>query len=376
MSVFRSIATGYLGAKIANTEANDRLKANILETTGTNLLTKVIPNAIEDEKIRRQNYDTLVSSYGVNAANVMDASGFTMNKQGMDRLDELLKANKLDLKALDASAFETDFDNRYNTRVKTDQEKYNPILKQLGIDGIGSLGYNTVEALVKPEAMTTTITKDPMTDTVIKEQTPTEFGSMQLKDYLTAKPDEEFGEGSQYRLRLNDIRKQAVTATGLNAKFITNPDGSTTVTDIDEASQAKYNLVTERASNAFANNPTRVDYQNIGNEAATYVRSLESFAKAGSQAVTNYFNNPEVYKNAPKTNDNKVDINSKEKVYTLKDGTKVDAFEVFERSNAQLILNYVKGSTAEKIFIREKFGKGYSGFFDIIDADLEKQENS
>ena len=48
MSVFRSIATGYLGAKIANTEANDRLKADVLKTTGTNLLTNVIPNAIED----------------------------------------------------------------------------------------------------------------------------------------------------------------------------------------------------------------------------------------------------------------------------------------------------------------------------------------
>ena len=33
--------------------------------------------------------------------------------------------------------------------------------------------------------MTTSITKDTMTDTVIKEETPTEFGSMQLKEYIT-----------------------------------------------------------------------------------------------------------------------------------------------------------------------------------------------
>jgi len=222
-----------------------------------------------------------------------------------------------------------------------------------------------------------------MTDTVTQQEVsvPGEFSSTAIRDFVDLskigdKDDKPFTQESQYRLRLNDIQKQAVTATGLNAKFITNPDGSTTVTDIDEASQAKYNLVTERANNAFAANPTRVDYQNIGNEAATYVRSLESFAKTGSQAVTNYFNNAEVYKNAPKTKDGAVDINSKEKVYTLKDGTKVDAFEVFERENAQLIISYVKGSTAEKIFIREQFGKGYSGFFDVIDADLEKQENS
>ena len=368
MSVFRSIATGYLGAKIANTEANDRLKANILETTGTNLLTKVIPNAIEDEKIRRQNYDTLVSSYGVNAANVMDASGFTMNKQGMDRLDELLKANKLDLKALDASAFQTDFDNRYNTRVKTDQEKYNPILKQLGIDGIGSLGYNTVEALVKPETITT---KDQMSDTVV--QTPIEFDSMQLKDYLTPRPDEEFGESSQYRLRKNDIIKQAVTATGLNAKFISNPDGSTTVTDIDEASQNKFQLVTEYSSDMFAKTPNRTDYLNIGNEAATKVTALESLAKNGNNAMTNYFQSH--IQKAPKV-DGKVDYTSEEKVYPLKDGTMVNAREVFERQNSDLIRAYIVGSITQKNFIREKFGRGYSVFFDQIDDALDQQENS
>jgi len=372
MSVFRSIATGYLGAKIANTEANDRLKANILETTGTNLLTKVIPNAIEDEKIRRQNYDTLVSSYGVNAANVMDASGFTMNKQGMDRLDDLLKANKLDLKALDASAFETDFDNRYNTRVKTDQEKYNPILKQLGIDGIGSLGYNTVEALVKPEAMTTTITKDPMTDTVIKEQTPTEFGSMQLKDYLTAKPDQDFAEGSQFRLRKNDVIKQAVTASGLNAKFINNPDGSVSVTDIDEASQNKFKLVTQIASDLYSSNPNRSNYIDYGNEAATQVTAIESFAKAGSNAINNYFQSN--IKNAPKI-DGRVDYTSDAKVYPLQDGTLVNAREIFERQNAQLIIMYRKGSPEMRNFIKEKF-KGYSVFFDQIDDALDQQENS
>jgi len=368
MSVFRSIATGYLGAKIANTEANDRLKANILETTGTNLLTKVIPNAIEDEKIRRQNYDNLVSSYGVNAANVMDASGFTINKQGMDRLDELLKANKLDLKALDASAFQTDFDNRYNTRVKTDQEKYNPILKQLGVDGIGSLGYNTVEALVKPETITT---KDQMSDTVV--QTPIEFDSMQLKDYLTPKPDEEFGEGSQFRLRKNDVIKQAVSASGLNAKFITNPvDGSVSVTDLDEASQNKYKLVTQIATNAFANNPNRSDYLNIGNEAATQVTAIENFAKAGSNSLNNYFQSN--IKNAPKV-DGKVDYTSEEKVYPLKNGEMVDAYEVFERSNAKLIKAYIQGSLEMRNFIKEKF-TGYSVFFEQLDDALDKQENS
>lgn len=368
MSVFEGLLKGYLGAKIANTEANDRLKADILRTTGENLLTNVIPDAIQNEKIRKQNYEMLEGQYGANAANILDSEGFTMNKAGMNKLDELLKANKLNLKELDAASFQTDYNNRYNTRVKTDQEKYNPILKQLGIDGIGALGYNTVEALVKPENITT---KDTMSDSVVK--TPVSYDSMDLKNYLTPVASDEFTEGSQYRLRLNDIQKQAVSSSGLNAKFVNNPDGSISVTDIDEASQNKFNLVTEISSNMFAKNSNRTDYLNIGNEAASQVQTIEMLSKNGSNAMTNYFQSH--INKAPKI-DGKINFNSEEKVYPLKNGEMVNAREAFERENAQLILVYTQGSPTMKRFIREKFGRGYSTFFDQIDDVLEQQENS
>ena len=365
----QGIATGYLQAKIRNTEANDALKAETLSRVGATLIGETIPNAIEAEKIRRTNYDNLVSSYGINAANAMDASGFTVDKTSMDRLSELLEKNELNAETLKTANFATDYNNRYNTRVKSAEERYNPILKKVGIDNIGGLGFNTVEALVKP---TTETTKDTMTDTVV--QTPIEFDSMQLKDYLIPKPDEAT-EGSQYRLRLNDIQKQAITASGLNAKFSTDATGALVVTDIDEASQNKFQLVTEYSSDMFAKAPNRTDYLNIGNEAATRVKAIEGFAKAGNAAITNYFNNPEVLKNAPKQ-DGRIDFSSDAKVYPLKDGTLVTATEVFERSNADLIKTYVMGSFATKRFIREKFGRGYSVFFDQIDDALDKQEDS
>ena len=365
----QGIATGYLQAKIRNTEANDALKAETLSRVGATLIGETIPNAIEAEKTRRTNYDNLVSSYGINAANAMDASGFTVDKTSMDRLSELLEKNELNAETLKTANFATDYNNRYNTRVKSAEERYNPILKKVGIDNIGGLGFNTVEALVKP---TTETTKDTMTDTVV--QTPIEFDSMQLKDYITPKPDEAT-EGSQYRLRLNDIQKQAITASGLNAKFSTDATGALVVTDIDEASQNKFSLVTEISSDIFAKQPNRTDYLNIGNEAATRVKAIEGFAKAGNAAITNYFNNPEVLKNAPKQ-DGRIDFSSDAKVYPLKDGTLVTATEVFERSNADLIRTYVMGSFATKRFIREKFGRGYSVFFDQIDDALDKQEDS
>ena len=175
----QGIATGYLQAKIRNTEANDALKANTLMRVGETLIGETIPNAIEAEKERKTNYDVLASRYTPNFAEVADVSGYTLNAASMKKLEEDLKANNLNEEKLKNANFETDFNNRYNTRVKSAEEKYNPILKQLGVDNIGALGYNTVEALVKP---TTETTKDTMTDTVT--QTPIQFDSMQLGDYL------------------------------------------------------------------------------------------------------------------------------------------------------------------------------------------------
>ena len=369
MSALRGIATGFLQAKIRNTEANDALKANTLMRVGETLIGETIPNAVAAEKERRTNYDMLSSEFTPNFAEVADKSGFTLNDDTMDVLRKKLEEGNLDKEALKNANFETDFNTRYNSRVKTAEEKYNPILQKIGIDNLGGLGFNTVEALVKP---TTETTKDTMTDTVV--QTPIEFDSMQIKDYLIPKPDEAT-EGSQYRLRLNDIQKQAITASGLNAKFCTDATGALVVTDIDEASQNKFSLVTEISSDIFAKQPNRTDYLNIGNEAATRVKAIEGFAKAGNAVITNYFNNPEVLKNAPKQ-DGRIDFSSDAKVYPLEDGSLATATEIFERSNADLIKTYVMGSFATKRFIREKFGRGYSVFFDQIDDALDKQEDS
>jgi hypothetical protein len=174
------ITTGLLSAKIKNSEANDALKANVLARVGDTLLSETIPNAIEAEKNRKTNYKLLESKYNTNFANVADASQFTLNDDTMKQLEELLKENKLDEEALKNAKFETDFNTRYQTRTQTFEEKYNPILKKLGIDNIGALGYNTVESLVG--------NKQPMqmkTEDMAKGPVPSDaFSSMQVRDYL------------------------------------------------------------------------------------------------------------------------------------------------------------------------------------------------
>ena len=178
MSAFRGILTGYLGAKIANTEANDRLKGNILESAGTNFYNNILPDAIANEKLRRQNYETLAGE-NVNLAELADINGFTASKEGMAKFEEFRDENKLKTPdALKNLKFETDFNTRYNRRLKTFEEKYNPILNQIGMDEIGGLGFNTVESLVGNKQM--------KSEDMAKGPVPSDsFASTKLTDYFS-----------------------------------------------------------------------------------------------------------------------------------------------------------------------------------------------
>ena len=226
MSALRGIATGFLQAKIRNTEANDALKANTLMRVGETLIGETIPNAVAAEKVRRTNYDNLANEYGTNFAEAADKGRFTIDDTAMKRLDELLKDNQLDAEKLKNANFETDFNTRYNTRVATAEEKYQPILKQLGIDGIGSLGFNTVESLVKPESMQT---KDMAT----APQPPTTFDSMQLKDYLTSSP-------ISYAIPESEFQKVASTMREFGQFFIQDERTGELKVNLNETNRNEY----------------------------------------------------------------------------------------------------------------------------------------
>lgn len=211
MSIFRSIATGYLGAKIANTQANDELKARILESAGTNFYTNILPDAVENEKIRRANYETLAGE-NVNLAELADINGFTASKEGMAKFEEFRDENKLKTPdALKNLNFETDYNMRYNTRVKSFEEKYNPILKQIGLDELGGLGFNTVESLVG--------NKQIKSEDMAKGPVPSDtFASTQLTDYFTPLT-------STYQVPENEFAKIATTKRNFSNVISFTPEG-------------------------------------------------------------------------------------------------------------------------------------------------------
>jgi len=151
----RGVATGYLSAKIANTEANDRLKEDILRQAGQNYYDNVLPEFEKNEKTRKQTYDKVKTVYGVSVANYMDQNNFT----DFDEIKEMLGSNngmnETKLKAYLESTQAGTYGERAEQRFKSMQDRENFIMNNMTKNGFGT---NTIKnqlglGLTKEEPM-------------------------------------------------------------------------------------------------------------------------------------------------------------------------------------------------------------------------------
>lgn len=72
----RGVATGYLSAKIANTEANDQLKTDIVKQAGLNFYQNTLPEFQKKETNRKETYTKIKSRFSPEIAEYMDQQGF------------------------------------------------------------------------------------------------------------------------------------------------------------------------------------------------------------------------------------------------------------------------------------------------------------
>ena len=97
--MFRNVATGYLSAKIANTEANDKLNADIIKAAGLKFYETTYPEWEAGEKVRKETYNKVSSRYGKDVANYMDQNGFTDYNEIVEMLGANDNFNETKLKA-------------------------------------------------------------------------------------------------------------------------------------------------------------------------------------------------------------------------------------------------------------------------------------
>ena len=152
----RGIATGYLGQKLANTAANDELKAGIIERAGINFYENTLPDFQKKEKNRLETYKKISSRYTPEIAEYMDQEGFiTGSANDYANIVKELGANnnfnetklKAYLEATDAGTYES----RRATRVSEIQDREKFVMSGLENNQIGNM---TTKLFLKDEIMT------------------------------------------------------------------------------------------------------------------------------------------------------------------------------------------------------------------------------
>jgi len=187
---FRGIATGALGAANQAIEQKDRMYAQIAVNAGNNYFQNILPQSIEAEKNRKETYDRIFSFTGDRKfAELMDRDGLTTLKDGFSQATELYK--NVDKEKLKGATFEGNYEDRYNQRIKSRDEMYQPLLKQLGF-GIGSMGPNTIKSQIEEDFVTGKDTKSTsmqtMDDTATQMSQKTEPSITGISEFL--KPEE------------------------------------------------------------------------------------------------------------------------------------------------------------------------------------------
>jgi len=132
----------------------------------------------------------------------MDRDGFTTQTNGVELARELYK--NIDKEKLKAATFETSYEDRYNQRLKSRDEMYQPMLKQLGF-GIGTMGPNIMKSLVEEDFVKgkdTATTKQPMEGMTQDEPPATQASATGISEFLIQQP-----EDTQVETKFKQINK-------------------------------------------------------------------------------------------------------------------------------------------------------------------------
>ena len=140
----RGVATGYLSAKIANTEANDRLKEDIIKQAGDNFYNTTLPEFQKREKNRENTYNQVSKIYGNDIAEYFDQAGFmTGLSTDFETINEMLSENdnfnrdklKAYLEGVDGGTYASRKEKRFSSMA--DQEKF--VMGNLTKNQLGSM---------------------------------------------------------------------------------------------------------------------------------------------------------------------------------------------------------------------------------------------
>ena len=165
----RGVATGYLSAKIANTEANDKLNADIIKAAGLKFYETTYPEWEAGEKVRKETYNKVSSRYGKDVANYMDQNGFTDYAEIVEMLGANNNINETKLKAYLEGTSAGTYAERAEERASKIQNKEKTIMGLTS--GSSKIGNMTAELLLKDDETATDAGTGVVPETTTEEVT-------------------------------------------------------------------------------------------------------------------------------------------------------------------------------------------------------------
>ena len=257
----KGVATGYLSAKIANTEANDALNARIIERAGLNFYETTLPEWEAGEKVRKETYSKVSSRYGKDVANYMDQNGFTDYTEIVEMLGANNNMNETLLKAYLEETGAGTYAERAKTRVTGIQDREKTIMGLTS--GSSKIGNMTADLLIdggkeistEPATATETVTTPAVEGSqvgpVITEAVPekTETKEIPLPTYEEIFGDT--GKAETVYLKMKREDKIAIKKTA-NTEFDSNfEDKLTGAVKIPEIYEEAYKALPEAEKKKF-----------------------------------------------------------------------------------------------------------------------------
>jgi len=221
----RGVVTGYLDAKIRNTEANDELKANIIEAAGIDYYQNEEPKLKKQEETFEKEYSQISGIYGKPFADALVNQKFiTGDGTALENVQSILEKSNINVEALKTMKFPS-FEEAKKQMVdkrKQKEQSINNLIKN-------GFGANTSKSLledIKIEPTTEIDTTAMQPDTTVEPglvetaQTPRDITSETL---FTPKMSGDV-EGAQTRYR--QIATAVNELGGYTNEIITDPSGN------------------------------------------------------------------------------------------------------------------------------------------------------
>jgi len=152
--VAMGVGTGYLSAKIANTEAHDKMNGEIQKASGINFYTNTYPELQKKERVREREFKQIAEFFGSDdAANYFgDRGSITGEGNSLDVILNTLKAKKVDPNKFIGKKWEgstyaerkeerlTDIQDvgRIATDLSTGSSKIGPMTVKSQLEGLGT----------------------------------------------------------------------------------------------------------------------------------------------------------------------------------------------------------------------------------------------